>query len=347
MHLFFKDSSFRVLHTTRLLHTCLAMGMVAFIGVLLAGCSTFRSGEDGIVTYNVELRESGPDIVDRCNPAERLRSIQSQKKPDLIPAKEFTEARYRVYAFPCNGSGAEVVYDIPASKVVRVTETSDPLHPPGKVDSLVPPETCCRDRIGWWFFDKLELRVALHYRGQYDSIFYASATGGTTYHSATFGTGRGGSTFFGWFELAGLWSADWLDQSHRFQLGVLTGVWPVDGSIFVPLTIHPRYTFRQHPEEFTSNCNTWYLFGDAGIPFDFQTGASIIGKSMDRQRSVFGFGVGYDWSWGCARDFSIDLGYRRLHLPLPALDCCPSIPKQDRIPWRTSNALMLRLGVTF
>lgn len=334
--------------TSTLLHHCLYVA-AAFVALMICACGSSSSSLPNrrMVSYNVELRTIGPDIIDRCNPTERLRSIQTTRKPDLIPAGELTEPKYRVYALPCGDSKEEVVYDIPASKVLRVTETSDPLMPARLVDSLVPPEGCCRDRTGLWIFDKLEFRAAINYRGSQDSIFYASATGGTTYYSSTFGIGRGGSSFFEGIEIAGMWNANWIDHSHRLQLGFMLGAWPVDGSVFFPVTFHPRYTFIQHPEQYTTSCSSWYLFGDIGMPVDFNTGAPFIADVMEHQRTMIGLGVGHDWSWGCNKDFSIDAGWRRINLPLPQIECCPSVPKKDRYPFRLSDAFYLRLGITY
>lgn len=320
------------------------------VGAAMYSCgssSAVRSGGSGVVTYNIELKQVGPDIVDPCNPAERVRSIQTARKPELIPAGELSEPKYRVYAVPCAPNDAPVVYDIPESKVLRITATSDPLQPAKGVDSMLPPQGCCRDRVGWWIFDKLELRLALHYRGSSDSIFYASATGGTMYRSSTFGIDRGGSSLFAGFEIVGLWNAGWLDRSHRLQLGAMVGAWPVDGSLFIPLTFHPRYTFAQHPVQFSSDCDSWYLFGDIGVPVDFNTGAPLVSSMLVRQRYVIGVGVGYDWAWGCVRDFSIDAGYRRTNLPLPEIECCPQVTGAERYPFRASDALFLRFGITF
>ena len=119
-----------------------------------------------------------------------------------------------------------------------------------------------------WFFDKFEVRGLLGYRGSDDEVVYPGQPEPTVYESSFFGFDRGGSTMFTGFEAAGLWNVKFLDKSGKLQAGVLTGIWPVDGSAFVPLGLYTRYTFNQMPGRFSDNCNSWYFYGTLGLPFD-------------------------------------------------------------------------------
>jgi hypothetical protein len=188
------------------------------------------------------------------------------------------------------------------------------------------------------------------WRGEQTGVFYPDAQGGVQYDPKTFSTGRGGTTYTAGGEAALLWPVlSWGEKglgrikSDQLHLGVLTGVWPVDGSTFFPVSFHPRVTFNNHPDPYGCGCNAWYLFGDLGVTFDGTTNAPI-----ETDRRVFaGLGIGYEIPLSKELDLGMDLFVRRTWLPLPEITCCPDIPAGERNPVRISNLLGLRLGVTF
>lgn len=312
---------------------------------LLFSCSSHRE----MIQWNVELKEAELPITDRCDPDVKLTSVKSPEKPKLIPETEERVARVKVLGIPCSEGEEPPVYEIPVSRVKRITYVSDPLQPPQNVpvDDLGMIEGCCSTRDGFWIFDKFELRGAIGFRGIEDSVVYPGQPDPTVYESSFFGFGRGGSSIALGFEIAGMWDATFLDKSRNLQMGFLTGIWPVDGSAFVPLGFHLRYTFNNKPVKFSDNCNSWYLYGDLGLPLDFQTEAPLIGNSFDYQRFFYGLGIGYDWAISCEYDFSVDIGFRGMNLPLPPYECCPSTPDDKKNPFRDSKVLLLRFGLTF
>lgn len=248
----------------------------------------------------------------------------------------------RIIGYP-NESGVSPIYSIPASNIAEITSTSNPLLLPPHEYVIKEPCLCCdRIRNGWWIFDKFEMRLMAGYRNMNDSIIYPTANGTSTYYSDIFNTDRGGSNIVPGLEFAGLWSIKKIDPSEKFQIGVHTGLWVADESYFIPVGLHLRYTFNQKPNPFENNCNTPYVFGNIGLPLDFKTAAPIFGH-----RYYYSLGVGYDWAVSCGTDFSIDLGFRQMSLPLPAIDCCPEIPSADRYLYRLSYLGFLRIGLTF
>jgi hypothetical protein len=317
--------------------------ILVLLSVLLASCSTSKN----VITWNVELKEADVPLTDRCNPSVKLQSIKSAEKPKLIPADEERESRVRVLGVPCSQNEAPPVYDVPVSRVKRITYVSDPLQPPSQVEvnDLEMLMGCCRQRSGFLFFDKFELRGAVGYRG-IQSEYYKPGVN-TPYKSSFLSFGEGGSTIVLGFEIAGLWDVPFIDPSGRFQLGFITGVWPVDGSIFVPVGLHGRYTFNQKPPRTADNCNSWYLYGNFGLPLDFQTKAPVFGKNIDFQRYFYGLGIGYDWAVTCSMDFSVDLGFRVMNLPLPPCTACTDTPAEYKYLFRNSKVLLLRFGLTF
>ncbi len=314
------------------------------LSLAVASCSSSKD----VVTWNVELNDAEIPITNRCDPDEKLSSVKSTEKPLLIPETEDRAARVRVVGVPCSDGEDAPIYEIPIARVKRITFVSDPLEPPTQVakNNLDVLEGCCRIRDGWWVFDKVELRGSLGYRGVEDSVTYPG-TPPTTYNSSFFGFDRGGSSMIVGIEAAGMWDANFIDPEGKFQLGVLTGAWPMDEAVFVPLALHGRYTFNQDPFKFSDDCDTWYFYGDLGLPLDFQTGAPVFGSSMTYQRYFYGLGLGYDWAIDCDMDFSLDLGVRGMNLPLPACEACDGIPDDKKFPYRNSTALLLRFGLTW
>ncbi len=321
---------------------------IVFLTILLAiitSCSTYKD----VIQWNVELKESKLPITNQCNPDEKLTSIKSAEQPKLIPETETREARIQVSGMPCGPNQEPPLYEIPVSRVKRITYVSDPLQPPQEISTgdLMTIEGCCRERNGWWIFDKFEIKAAIGYRGSQDSVVYTTPAGQETYYSSAFGFDRGGSSFVLGLEADGLWDLTFLDDSKRLQGGILVGVWPVDEAIFIPVGLNVRYTFNQYPDKYSNNCNSFYLYGNAGLPFDFQSGAPVFGNAWEFQRFFAGGGFGYDIAISCTTDLSIDLGYRFMNLPLPEIECCPDVPDGERNPFRASDVLLLRFGLTF
>ncbi|HPR31407.1 MAG TPA: hypothetical protein PLK12_04890 [Prolixibacteraceae bacterium] len=145
-----------------------------------------------------------------------------------------------------------------------------------------------------------------------------------------------------------------IDNKHRFNLGLLTGYWPVDGGHFVPLAIHPRFTFNDLTHPLWGNCHAGYLFADLGTAYDI---SGPFDKFWSNKLNAFFWDIGAGWDFGLNRnlDLSVDLGYRQTVLPLLSqegyaawLECLKAngIPYSD-YPRRRSGQLFLRVGVTF
>jgi len=313
--------------------------------LLLMSCSTSKD----VVSWNVELKEAEIPITDKCDPNIKLQSVRTPEKPKLLPATEQRVARLRVIAIPCQEGEKAPVYDIPVDRVKRITYVADPLQPPvqSSIEELPVIEGCCRVRDGIWFFDKIELKGFIGYRGSEDQVTYPTHDGYEVYESSFFGFDRGGSSLIVGFETMALWNVPFVDPEGAFQLGALSGVWPADESIFIPFGLYGRYTFKQRPSRYSDNCNTWFLYGTLGLPIDFETEAPIFSDNTDYQRYFYGVGIGYDWAYNCDMDISVDLGIRQMNLPLPPCTVCPNIPDDLRNPFRNSTAVLLRFGLIF
>lgn len=252
-------------------------------------------------------------------------------------------------------------HEIPRSKIKRITNMSDPLVDPEEI-VLDPgdPEGCCcpRDReclrnsLG--FVDKIEARLLAGYQfGMGDGVYYPDPDGGKFYEKETIGFERGGSDFVFSLELAALWKANWLmswlDMNPRdnFHIGFMTGVMPLNGLTYIPLTFHPRYTFNDVADNiYPCHCDTWYIFGDFGTAFDAGFSAPIFcenGGCDGKTTLMYGIGVGRDWWIYECSDISLDVGIRQMNLPLPDYECCGD----DGYPYRETTMLFLRFGYTW
>jgi hypothetical protein len=296
--------------------------------------------------YSVELKSP---VADQCTGGETS-ALVSSYPPSLTCGQGTPVLRVDV---PCT-AGADCkgarTYLLPEDQVLRVTRVSDTKTPPQPVHPECTCLNCQSARDGVLGIGKLEVRAMGAWRGQQTGVFYADAQGGVQYDPKTFSTERGGTTYTAGGELALLWPVlSWGEKGQgriktdQLHLGILTGVWPVDGSTFFPVSFHPRVTFNNHPDPYGCGCNAWYLFGDLGVTFDGTTHAPI-----ETDRRVFaGLGIGYEIPLSKELDLGLDLFVRRTWLPLPEITCCPDVPAGERNPVRISNLLGLRLGVTF
>lgn len=222
---------------------------------------------------------------------------------------------------------------------------------------------CIRDRecvSRNTIFDKIEARVMGGYRmNANESIFYDGPNGGTYYNKETFGFDRGGTDIVAGIETAWMWDiTDWIKPivnipaRNSFHIGPMIGVWPVDGSIFIPISLHPRYTFSYNDTDpLNDQCNAWYLFGDLGVPIDPSFNVPVFcdgGECSDLFAYFYSIGIGRDWWMSECMDFSLDLGFRVSNTPLPSYsDCEECTNSQGKNPFRKISQLFLRFGFTW
>jgi hypothetical protein len=192
-----------------------------------------------------------------------------------------------------------------------------------------------------------------------ESISYPGPDGGTTYKKQTLGFDRGGTDITLGLETAFMWDATSLvdgiftiPKRHKFHLGPMIGLWPVDGSIFVPISLHPRYTFWYDETDPSScQCDAWYVFGDLGVPIDPTLNLPVICKSgncSDLYAYFWGFGIGRDWWLNRCTDFSIDFGFRMSNTPLPSNTFCEECTNTvNKYPFREIGQVFLRFGITW
>jgi hypothetical protein len=305
-------------------------------------CERDACDETQAASWNVELAARYPDPC-----TQTMQQSFASPIPPLMLVRGGRDTVYRVEV-PCRENGRCIGFrsvELPGGSVTRITTTSDPLIPPSRVQPAEACVNCTRERDGLLIFDKVELRAMGGYRGPQTAVFYPDAAGGVLHEPDVFGFTRGGTNITMGGEVSFLWDVARVGERSMFHLGVLTGVWPVDGSTFIPVSIHPRLTVNNDPDPYGCNCDAWYLFGDAGWVTIGGDGAPYT-PLFDR-RFFFGVGAGYEWALGRDVDLGVDVYYRRTQTPLPAIDCCPDIPADLRHPMRRAHVVGLRLGITF
>ncbi len=250
------------------------------------------------------------------------------------------------------------------SEVKLYSTSSDVDIPPQLIylSDARPCDCCPRDRtcIGKkTIFSKIEVRAMAGYRlGADDFIDYPGPVD-VRYEKETLGFDIGGTDITLGLEAAFLWDiTDWarklfnIPQRHKLHLGPMIGLWPVDGSLFVPISLHPRYTFWYDETDRRNNeCNAWYVFGDYGIPFDPTFELPVFCDNCgdnNLQAYFWGLGVGRDWWLSECMDFSIDVGFRMSQTPLPAnKECEECTDEQNKYPFREIGQIFLRFGLTW
>jgi hypothetical protein len=186
-----------------------------------------------------------------------------------------------------------------------------------------------------------------------EKTIYPDINGTKLYDREVFGTGIGGSSIIAGGEFAvsknfkfiDNWFS-WLDSTTgAFKIGAMTGVWPMDGSVFIPLGAHLRWDINMNLNfcKYLKGlkCGSWYYFADLGPAFSLNQETNLLGYFGD-------IGAGYDYAWGKSMDFTIDFGLRFVHTPMPKinapLECQQNL---DLNPARNSGLFFLRCGLTF
>jgi hypothetical protein len=329
----------------------------------LTSCNTSRcvmckSSRETI--YNVELNEeyakklNKPVIQSFIRPSKM--AIKNKKEvfgivdcSDLPPDEKMNAGKSRRYI-------KKHFYELDSSQVKMITTISDAdislINDKIVKISQPPCPDCNRKRSPF----KIELRGMAGVRPLTEkSIFYPSITNGTTYQRKFLGFGIGGTTVVVGPEIALLPRLFTVKNKHSFNLGVLSGFWPVDGGSYIPISLHPRYTLNEFPSLLNAcSCNTLYFFGDLGTAYDASGKIDFI-YNKKLTSTFFGAGLGMDFGLTKWFDLSVDAGYRYTNLSLPEIpdlkDCIDKfqgkVPLNSIYPMRSVGAFFVRFGITF
>jgi hypothetical protein len=183
------------------------------------------------------------------------------------------------------------------------------------------------------------------------------------------GFGPGGTNLIVGAEAAILPKIISIKNRHSVNLGLLSGYWPVDGAHFIPLSIHPRFTFNDVSSPLWGKCNAWYLYADLGpvlkvgnintnttypsVAEQFEGLLRIPSGGLYSSSWFTGIGFGIDLWKNRGRDLSFDMGYRYSNLILPKNEnfenCLEESGKDYDLPYpsRSVGQIIFRIGYTW
>lgn len=278
---------------------------------------------DNTALYNVELDETGKQIAGK----EKFETFFSpvpietgKKKVDLYLIDCDNQEPYYKSKEELESFIKDNVVRVDTSHVIRIVTTSDADLPPRTISytELSKLSLCNRFRKPI----KFELRGMLGSRPwSNDGLFYPGDNGGTYFErnkqiNQVLGFEEGGTNLILGAEAAIIPRIKTYNYKHALGLGLLTGFWPVDGGLFIPIAIHPRFTFNEFSSPLWGKCNAWYLFGDIGTAFDASGDVELIRDNWFSSWFI-GAGAGIDLWKAKGHDLSFDLGYRYTSLGLP------------------------------
>ncbi|MEI6090684.1 MAG: hypothetical protein WCR42_09550 [bacterium] len=297
--------------------------------------------------YNIEFVKK---VENQGNKGEFLSSIMTNYIPVVYdschkPILAFYDVKMNIYRI--DSINTKVITTM--ANGINTPSVIEPIR--GQTDCF----SCSRDRSGliWEIKAMGGIRRNPLKWNAIDQTVYPD----TTYIQDDFGFGYGGSKILVGGEISAITGFKFLDKLFYWldktpsstKIGILTGLWPMDGSYFVPAAIRLRYTSNVNAFvdccSAMRSCNTWFFFTDFG-------GLITIKKDKDKNIKPLGafadLGLGKEFAITKHIDLSVDLGYRWIYTPLPELIAPPEcVQNQDLNPYRLSNAVFLRLGLSF
>lgn len=296
-------------------------------GFLNQSCSTTCQicEKDNTKIYRVELDSSG---IKRYG----INELTTFYQPDSL---QRGRKKHSYYVIDC---GEDEPYKIPkeelqqfidqrrkeldANLVKQTTRTSDADLPPL---SVKPSSDAACNRFRQMI--KLEARIMTCMRIDVPEYYTKPGVGSVSRNWFAL-YDRGGFGVMG-LEAAAMPRLFSIKQKHSFNIGPMIGLWPVDGGLFIPVSIHPRFTFNDITNPFKGtwlSCNALYLFGDYGLSYrtmnigDSQQNTSLNFNNKGLPINHFwdiGFGVDLTQSPKRKRDLSFDIGFRQTTHELP------------------------------
>lgn len=327
------------------------------IPLLLNSCATSKCvlcDTENNKVYQIELKENAPSKSGKQEFKTFFSPVivqKSKKEAELHLVDCDNAEPYLLNENELEPFIRKNLFVIDTTWVKRIVSTSDADVSPTAVSymSLDGYKLCNRYRKPF----KVELRGMVGIRNfDKEGLYVPNDNGGTLYPKDTVGFGLGGTYLTLGAEVALLPRIAKIGKRSAFHLGLLTGYWPVDGGLFIPLSIHPRLTLNDQSSPLFNSCNAWYIFGDLGTAFD-AGGAVPLWAESKFTSTFWGGGIGFD-KWLTKRsDVSIDMGYRVTNMALPINDALKQCLKEAGLvanvsyPYRSAGQVFLRIGLTF
>jgi hypothetical protein len=290
-------------------------------------------GKDKILTNYYPIK------IERSKTKAELYVIDCEgKEPYLLKGKaleEFIKQNLRVIDF---------------SKVDTIINTGDSDFPPsiniGQPDSF---SLCNRFRQPV----KIELRGMFGVR-DFNKEGKPIPGYGSELDKKVLGFGGGGTNLVVGAEAAVLPRIARIGLRNSLNLGVMTGFWPVDSGMFVPIAIHPKLTFNEFTSPLWGQCNAFNIFGDLGVAYDVTGKTDFLNENNLPYSWFYDIGAGIDLWRTRNLDLSFDIGFRRTNLALPisqkyteCIDNNGTTVEVTGFPVRSIGQLFIRFGLTF
>ena len=177
---------------------------------------------------------------------------------------------------------------------------------------------------------------------------------GTSLDKKVLGFGGGGTNLVVGAEAGLLPRIAKIGLKGSLNLGLMTGFWPVDSGMFIPVAIHPKLTFNEFTSPLWGQCNAWNIFCDLGVAYDVSGKVDFLKDNNLPYSWFYDIGAGIDLWRSRNLDLSFDLGFRRTNLALPisqeysqCVDNNGNIVKVTGFPVRSIGQLFLRFCLTF
>jgi hypothetical protein len=311
---------------------------------------------DNTTLYHVELKEGvktglkKQKIQTFYNPTQ-LQIPSGKKKMETIVVDCDSMKPYLYNDVELEQLFQKYSYRIDTTDIKQIITSSDADSPPTVVrfTSIDSIKLCNRFRKPF----KIELKLMGGIRNfDKGTTSFPGYNGGVTYEKELLGFGPGGTNIVMGAEAVLSQRFFKIKNRHAFNLGLMSGFWPVDGGLFMPLAIHPRISFNEITSPLWGRCNSLNLFGDLGTAFDLSNSVPFI--TPKGFSSWFAdAGIGFDLWQSRNHDLSFDLGYRLTNLALPnnkdyqqCLDEA-GIEQEIGYPVRRASQVFVRVGFTW
>lgn len=309
---------------------------------------------DRNVLYQVEMKAGTPNV----NGKNILKTFfapvpmeMGNKKVDLYVVDCEGKEPYKMQQPELEDFIKRNIYKIDTSYVERIVTTSDADFPPSVVTftQLDSFKLCNRFRKPL----KVEVRAMTGVRNfDRTGTYFPGYNGGIFYPKKVLGFGEGGTNVVVGAEAALLPRIQNVGSRNAFNLGVMTGFWPVDAGMFIPIALHPRFTFNEFSAPLWGSCNAYYLFADLGTAFD-ASGDVPLWANKKLTSWFWDVGAGIDLWQSKNHDLSIDAGYRQTHFSMPFnadyQQCLheAGLEHVSGYPARMAGQIFIRLGFTW
>jgi hypothetical protein len=308
---------------------------------------------DNTTVYKVELTDAAKTKIGKDKILTNYYPVtikRSKKKTELYVIDCDGKEPYKLKGQELQDFIKQNLFVIDKSDVDTIINTGDSDFPPSI--NLGPPDSirlCNRFRQPV----KFELRGMFGVRDFYKDGKPIPGYG-SSLHKKILGFGGGGTNLVIGAEAAVLPRIARVGLRNSFNLGLMTGFWPVDSGLFVPFAIHPKFTFNEFTSPLWGQCNAFNVFGDLGVAYDVSGKVDFLNQNNLPYSWFYDIGAGIDLWRSRNLDLSFDLGYRRTNLALPisqdyqeCVDNNGNVIKVTGFPVRSIGQVFLRFGLTF